>query len=121
MSLSSLQANSDPCSILQQLLDKGEVSAPARFHLVLLVLFSPRPVSLEKEGGEDGGCACHSALGGVQFEQAFAEFDNQLEDFKSIVGVDLYADTLMQVMIQTAFQNLRAEGGKNNFEDFRQR
>lgn len=121
ISLSSLQAHSDPCSILQQLLDKGEVSASTRLISALGARSATNCLTRAGARRRCRVCACHSALGGVQFEQAFAEFDDQLEDFKSVVGEDLYADTLLQVMIQTTLQNLRAEGGKNNFEDFRQR
>ena len=43
----------------------------------------------------------------LQFEKAYFEFETQLEDFKPLVGEELYTDTLHQIMVQVALQNLR--------------
>ena len=57
----------------------------------------------------------------MQFEEAFQEFETQLEDFKPKIGEELYNDTLLQVMIQVALQGLRVKSGKKEIDDFKER
>ena len=52
----------------------------------------------------------------LQFEKAYFEFESQLEDFKPLVGEELYTDTLHQIMVQVALQNLRGRVGAVSVE-----
>ena len=59
-------------------------------------------------------------MGGEQFEEALNNFD-VMEDYKPMIGEELYSSTLLQIMIQVALENMRSDRGKKSFQDFQQR
>ena len=56
-----------------------------------------------------------------QFDEAFQEFEAQLEDFKPKIGEELYNSMLLQVMIQVTLQGLRQKSGKKEVDEFKER
>jgi hypothetical protein len=59
-------------------------------------------------------------MGDEQFEEALNSFD-VLDDYKPMIGEELYSSTLLQIMIQVALENMRSDCGKKSFQDFQQR
>jgi len=104
-----MQAFADPISMLQVLMDCGKVSASSRRKRTTFSLCSLRP-------------DCANFLGLWQFDEAFQEFEAQLEDFKPKIGEELYNSMLLQVMIQVTLQGLRhKKSGKKDIDDFKER